>query len=82
MAKLRLFAALREAAGLGEDVIEAKTVGDLLEEARKRYGSSFTESLKFANVAVNGTLTSALSGDETALSDSDEVALLPPVSGG
>lgn len=82
MARLRLFAGLREAAGVPSDEIDAATVGALLEQARSRYGKEFADALGFANVAVNGTLITALDGDETVLSNTDEVALLPPVSGG
>ncbi|MGH2767396.1 MAG: MoaD/ThiS family protein, partial [Actinomycetota bacterium] len=82
MARLRLFAALREAAGRDRDEIDAPSVGLLLEEARRRYGAPFVNSLKFASVAVNGVRTAELQGDETPLTNDDEVALLPPVSGG
>lgn len=82
MAKVRLFAALREAAGVSSDEIDASTVGELLKQARKKYGSGFTEALEFASVAVNGEGIGRLRGEETEISADDEVALLPPVSGG
>lgn len=82
MARVRLFAVLREAARIAEDEIEAPTVGALVEEAKRRYGSIFSESLSYSNIAVNGTLINDLQGEETALAAGDEVAFLPPVSGG
>lgn len=82
MAHLRLFAALREAARTDKDEIDAGTVGEILAVARVRYGEEFARSLDFATVAVNGRLISTPAGEETPLAADDEVALLPPVSGG
>lgn len=82
MARVRLFAALREAAGRDRDEIPAATVGELLDRARRRYGPAFARSLDYASVAVNGRTVEGLQGMDTALSPDDEVALLPPVSGG
>lgn len=77
-----MFAALREAAGMGTDTIEAPSIGLLIEEAKRRYGARFSESLAFSNIAVNGTLISHLQGSDTSIGAEDEVAFLPPVSGG
>lgn len=82
MAKVRLFAALREAAGVGEDEIDASTVGELLAEAERRYGTEFSDALPFCRVMVNGVGVGRREGKETPLGGQDEVALLPPVSGG
>lgn len=82
MARLRLFAALREAAGISSDDIDAATVGELLQEARRRYGKRFAEALEFASVAVNGEDVQVHGGDDAPIGPDDEVALLPPVSGG
>lgn len=82
MAEVKLFAALREAAGVASTDSTAGTVGDLLDELRTRFGEGFARSLSFASVAVNGVLVSALQGEQTPVGPSDEVALLPPVSGG
>jgi MoaD family protein len=82
LARLRLFAALRDAAGVSRDDFEASTVSDLLEQAKKRYGKGFSEALEFASIAVNGTTIKVLQGEATPLEEDDEVALLPPVSGG
>jgi len=80
MARLRLFARAREAAGRADDTIEASTLGALLEDARSRYGTGFTEVLSRSRVWVNGE--EAAEGASTPLSADDEVAVLPPVSGG
>ena len=78
MPKLRLFAGAREAAGTGRDEIPGDTVDDVLDAARLRYGPGFAAVLASARVWVNGEPPAPgarLRGD-------DEVAVLPPVSGG
>jgi molybdopterin converting factor small subunit len=75
---LRLFAAAREAAGSGRDVLPGTTVGEVLGLARARYGEVFAEVLDRSQVWRNGEPC-----DPTdPVADGDEVAVLPPVSGG
>jgi MoaD family protein len=81
--RLRLFAAARETAGRSSDeftLVEAATVGALLERAQHRYGPEFGAVLGTARVWVNGDEPAA--GALTILREGDEVAVLPPVSGG
>lgn len=78
--RLRLFAAAREAAGTASDEFEATTLGDLLDAARARYGERWAEVAATARVWVNGDEPAA--GAATTLAADDEVAVLPPVSGG
>lgn len=78
MALLRLFAAAREAAGTDRVVLEGATVGDILKEATTRFGEPFSLVLERSRVWVNGQPT----GADAPVSDHDEVAVLPPVSGG
>ena len=78
MATLRLFASAREAAGCGSDTFPEKSVGGLLDAAVERYGSPFAEVLATCRVWLNGEEADR----DTTLQDSDEVAVLPPVSGG
>lgn len=78
MATLRLFASAREAAGRGADEIHADNVGDLLDEACRRYGSDFAAVLASCRVWCNGEEADRA----TAIVATDEVAVLPPVSGG
>jgi molybdopterin synthase sulfur carrier subunit len=77
---LRLFAQAREAAGVGASEWPASSLGDLLDAARARYGADFAAVLDAARVWVNGEEPPA--GGATVLADGDEVAVLPPVSGG
>ena len=78
--RLRLFARAREAAGTAEDGFDAGTVGEVLAQAVARYGDEFAAVLQRSRVWVNGDEPAA--GDATTLADGDEVAVLPPVSGG
>jgi molybdopterin synthase sulfur carrier subunit len=78
MAIVRLFAAAREAAGTGRDEISGTTVGEVLRAASVRYGEGFAAVLAGSRVWLNGSPAEA----ETQVTDRDEVAVLPPVSGG
>jgi sulfur-carrier protein len=78
MAVLRLFASAREAAGLSVDRIDGRTVGEVLDEARRRYGEQFAAVLTHSRVWVNGSPADV----RAPLSEGDVVAVLPPVSGG
>ena len=78
MARLRLFAAAREAAGRGSDDIDAPTIAAVLEQARARYGPAFGDVLRTCRVWCNGEEVDA----DHPVGDDDEIAVLPPVSGG
>lgn len=75
---LRLFAGAREAAGTARADVEGATVGEVLEAARRRFGPAFEAVLASSRVWVNGSPA----GDDDPVSPGDEVAVLPPVSGG
>ena len=78
MAILRMFAGAREAAGTSRDEFEATTVAELLAEADQRYGDGFVAVRSASRVWLNGE---AATGDEP-IGARDDVAVLPPVSGG
>jgi sulfur-carrier protein len=78
VAVLRLFAAAREAAGTGQATIAGSTVGEVLTEAGARFGDRFVAVLGTCRIWVNGEPA----GNDHPLSERDEVAVLPPVSGG
>jgi molybdopterin synthase sulfur carrier subunit len=75
---LLYFASLRDAAGCAQEIVasEACDPRSLYAEAAARHG--FRMPLERVRVAVNG----AFAGMDSALHDGDEVAYLPPVSGG
>jgi MoaD family protein len=77
--KVRLFAALRELAGSSEVEAEGSSVAELVEALSRRYGERFEKVARAGSVVVDGERA----GPETTLSGgSQQVALLPPVSGG
>jgi len=78
MAVLRLFAAARDAAGTGRDELPGDTVGQVLEHARSRYGATFGDVLGTCRIWVNGEPA----GPDDLVGPTDELAVLPPVSGG
>ena len=78
MAQVRLFASAREAAGTGSDEIDGDTVEDVLRSAVARYGERFAGVLETCRIWVNGDDA----GPDTPVGPNDELAVLPPVSGG
>ncbi len=60
--------------------MDAVTLGDLLDEARSRFGEEFTAVLAGSRVWVDGD--EPADGPATVLTAGSEVAVLPPVSGG
>jgi len=78
MAVLRLFASVRVAAGTGKVDVPGDTVGDVLAAADEKFGQGFAGMATTCRVWLNGE--SARATD--VVGADDEVALLPPVSGG
>ena len=78
MARLRMFASAREAAGTAKAEFDGATVADVLDAAVAAFGDDFGGILGTCNVWVNGEQAER----DQAVSATDEVAVLPPVSGG
>ena len=78
MATLRLFGPAREAAGVGRDRFDADSVESLLRLATARYPADFATVLESCRVWVNGDDV----GRDHRLTEEDEVAVIPPISGG
>jgi len=77
--RVRLFAALREAAGVSEVKEPPGRLGDILSSLEERFGERFSAVLATASVLVDGGRV----GDRDAeVADGAEIALLPPFSGG
>jgi sulfur-carrier protein len=78
MPTIRLFAGAREAAGTDRDTLDGTTVRAVLDAAVERYGDGFAAILRSCKVWVNGEPAEP----DDAVAEADEVAVLPPVSGG
>lgn len=73
MARLRLFAGLRDAAGMGSADVSGETVGEVLANAAAYFGPVFAEGLSVAQVWLNGERA----GPSTPVTDQDEISLVP-----
>jgi molybdopterin synthase sulfur carrier subunit len=78
MPTVRMFAAAREASGHGRDVLPGGTVGEVLDTAVERYGAGFAAVLPTCRIWLNGEPADR----DHPVVDGDELAVLPPVSGG
>ena len=78
MARLRLFANLRELAGTSSTEVDGSTVAEVLGAATARFGPDFARALQTAQVWVDGDRV----GPEAPVTPGAEVAVIPPVSGG
>ena len=75
---MRLFASAREVAGRGQDDLPGATVAEVLAAACERYGRDFAGMLETCGVWCNGEPAQP----HDTVTASDEIAVLPPVSGG
>jgi molybdopterin synthase sulfur carrier subunit len=78
VARLRLFGPAREAAGVAVISIGGDTVSDVLEAAGRRFGRDFADIAALSRIWVDGEPA----GPGAVVGADDEVAVLPPVSGG
>ena len=78
MARLLLLGPAREAAGVRNDLVEGSTLDDVLRAAVTKYGEKFEEILDVSQVWLNGEAADR----DAAVGSYDEVAVLPPISGG
>jgi len=76
--RLRLFANLREIAGTSKAEFSGDTVEAVVDAAVAAYGEQFHQAAEHAGTWVNGDPATGAS----LVTDADEVALIPPVSGG
>ena len=78
MATLRLFASIREIAGTSSLEVDANNVADAIAEACVQFGDDFAALVPSCRIWVNGNPAELTDSVTTQ----DEIALLPPVSGG
>ena len=78
MVRVRLFAVLRELAGTGELQVIGRTVGEVVDAVSEGRAERFARVAAVSSFVLNGERA-----DRNApVADGDEVAILPPVSGG
>ena len=78
--RIRLFAALREAAATSETAIDPGPLPQVLAQLEDRYGEPFSSRLQVASVLVDGDPVAR--NADVEVPEGAEVALLPPFSGG
>ena len=78
MPHLRLFASARDAAGRASDELPGHSIDEVLDAAVSRYGTDFAALLPTCRIWLNGSPTTP----DAPVAADDEVAVLPPVSGG
>lgn len=78
--RVRMFAALREAAGTAEEHLPAAPLAELLAALCRRHGPVFAARMSVSTVLVDGNAVTK--GTPMDVPDGAEVVLLPPVSGG
>jgi len=78
VAGVRLFAVLREIAGASTVEVDGDSVGSVVQALCDRYGERFAAVARVSSVVVDGERASP----EASLTGGEEIAILPPVSGG
>ena len=78
MARLRLFGPAREAAGTAGITLPGQSVSAIIAAAEDRFGEAFSEVVAVSNIWLNGEPVLP----DAPVDDGDEVAVIPPVSGG
>jgi molybdopterin synthase sulfur carrier subunit len=86
---VKMFATVREAAGTDSVQVEAENVLELLENLKSMFGSRFARTVSDLGsdqdrfvILINGRNPGRASVMSHDLSEGDEVAIFPPVSGG
>ena len=78
MARLRLFGPAREAAGTASATLPGESVSAIIAAAETQFGEAFARVVAVSNIWLNGDPVDP----DTSVADGDEVAVIPPVSGG
>ena len=73
-----MFAALRELAGASRVEVSGKTAGEVADRLSAEHGERFAAIATVSSFVVNGERAER----STPVAEGDEVAILPPVSGG
>lgn len=82
MVTVRYFAAAKEAAGVGQEQVEATTLAAALEAVRGRHDARFTTVVGRCTFVVGGDPVGGRDHASVALQDGAVVDVLPPFAGG
>lgn len=90
--KIKLFANLREIAGVSELELEGENIQEILDILQNDHPQiqeliydddrGKKEIRAYINILINGNNIQHLEGSDTVLNEGDEIAIFPPVSGG
>lgn len=87
--KVTFHATVKEAAGISRLDVTASTIGELLLVLKSQFGENFYDLIVRDGeicddivLLLNGKNISRSSGFDTRLSEDDELAIFPPISGG
>ena len=75
---MRFFAQAKDATGCATATVEGTTVDEVLRAAVARYGARLADIIEISAIWVNGDFAER----GAPVGPGDEVAVLPPVSGG
>jgi molybdopterin converting factor small subunit len=78
VARLRLFGPAREAAGTASIILAGQSVSGIIDAAEEQFGEEFSRIVSTSNIWLNGEPVQ----QDAPVNDDDEVAVIPPVSGG
>ncbi len=78
MPSVLFFGPARDATGTRATLIEGRTLGEVVASTVERYGEELARLMPTCRVWLNGEPATP----ETPVKENDEIALLPPVSGG
>jgi sulfur-carrier protein len=78
VARLRLFGPAREAAGTATVTLPGQSVSAIIAAAEEQFGEAFSQVVAVSNIWLNGEPVDP----DAHVGDGDEVAVIPPVSGG
>lgn len=81
---IRYWAAAKEAAGISEESVAARTLADALDAVLASRGSDsrFREVLARSSVLIDGTRANKAAGESITLSADSVIEVLPPFAGG
>jgi molybdopterin converting factor small subunit len=78
VAQLRLFGPAREAAGDAQAQFPGRNVGEVVAAAEHLFGGDFSRIVALSRIWLNGDDAEL----DASVGDADEIAVIPPVSGG